>query len=162
GEVGAIRYAVTPLNFSAKAMLSVYVDADVVNKDSNYDEKFWEEVYKEASEGKAIVTAQTKKTFFHVTTGMRYHVESEGKKVAFDRINIEQREKFAGNVAQFDMKEGKEVVVCKYAAVLSSENHEKTKLVEACNKLLDEAVAKGFDALFAEHAKVWEHKWEEC
>ncbi len=81
GEVGAIRYAFTPINFSAKAMLSIYVDADVVNKDSNYDEKFWEEVYKEASEGKAIVTAQTKKTFFHVTTGMRYVVESDGTKV---------------------------------------------------------------------------------
>ena len=74
GEVGAIRYSITPLNFSSKATLSIYVDADVVNKDSNYDEKFWEEVYKEASEGKAIVTAQTKKTFFHVTTGMRYAI----------------------------------------------------------------------------------------
>ncbi|HZI23893.1 MAG TPA: glycoside hydrolase family 65 protein, partial [Chryseolinea sp.] len=40
GEVGAIRYSITPLNFSAKATLSIFVDADVVNKDSNYDEKF--------------------------------------------------------------------------------------------------------------------------
>src|SRR5690349_13402032 len=63
GEVGAIRYSITPLNFSAKAVLSIYVDADVVNMDSNYDEKFWEEVYKEATEGRAVVTAQTKKTF---------------------------------------------------------------------------------------------------
>jgi maltose phosphorylase len=162
GEIGAIRYAFTPLNFSAKVMLSIYIDADVVNKDSNYDEKFWEEVYKEGSEGRAIVTAQTKKTFFHVTTGMRYTIESEGKKVNFDRINIEQREKFAGNVVQFDVVQGKEVVICKYAAVLSSENHPKDKMVEACVKVLDQAVSKGFDALFADHEKVWAHKWEEC
>lgn len=162
GETGAIRYAFTPLNFSAKTMLSVYVDADVVNKDSNYDEKFWEEVSKEASDGKAIVTAQTKKTFFHVTTGMRYTVESERKKINADRINIEQREKFAGNVLQFDVNEGKEVVIYKYAAVLSSENHPKDKLVEAASKVLDEAVSKGFEKLFEEHAKVWAHKWEEC
>ena len=80
GEVGAIRYAITPVNFSSKATLSLYVDADVVNKDSNYDEKFWEEVNKEATEGRAIVTAQTKKTFFHVTTGMCYTILSEGRK----------------------------------------------------------------------------------
>jgi maltose phosphorylase len=162
GEIGAIRYAITPINFSGKALLSIYVDADVVNKDSNYDEKFWEEVYKEASEGKAIVTAQTKKTFFHVTTGMRYVVESEGKKVNYGRINIEQREKFAGNIIQVDLVEGKELVVYKYAAILSSENLPNDQLVAACNKVLDEAFSKKFDKLFEEHAKVWEHKWEEC
>jgi maltose phosphorylase len=162
GEVGAIRYAITPVNFSAKATCSIYVDADVVNKDSNYDEKFWEEVSREASEGKAIVTAQTKKTFFHVATGMKYVIESEGQKISFDRINIEQREKFAGNVVQFDLNQGKEVVIYKYAAVLSSENHPKDKIAENCSKVVDEAAAKGFDKLFEEHTKIWEHKWEEC
>jgi maltose phosphorylase len=161
GEVGAIRYAITPLNFSAKGLLSIYVDADVVNKDSNYDEKFWEEVYKDASEGRAVVTAQTKKTNFHVTTGMRYHIETDGKKANADRINTELREKFAGYVIQVALQEGKETVVYKYAAILSSENHPKDQLVTAANKVLDEAFHKGFDALFDEHAKVWQHKWEE-
>ena len=78
GEVGAIRYAITPLNFSGKITLSVYIDADVINTDSNYDEKFWEEVSRHAAEGEAIVTAQTKKTLFHVTTGMRYVLETDG------------------------------------------------------------------------------------
>lgn len=161
GEVGAIRYAITPLNFSAKATISIYVDADVVNKDSNYDEKFWEEVYKESSEGKAIVTAQTKKTFFHVTTGMRYSIVQDGKDVSFDRVNIKLREKFAGNVIQLSLTEGKECVVYKYAGVLSSENHPKEKLVEACHRVIDDAASKGFDALFNEHKNVWAHKWEE-
>jgi maltose phosphorylase len=161
GEIGAIRYSLTPLNFSGKATLAIYVDADVVNMDSNYDEKFWEEVHKESSEGEAIVTAQTKKTFFHVTTGMRYFLTVDGKKAAVDRINKEQREKFAGNVIQLDVAEGKELVIYKYGAVLSSENHPKDKMVESCKKVLDEAVAKGFDKLFEDHAKVWQHKWEE-
>lgn len=161
GEIGAIRYAITPLNFSAKLTLSIYVDADVVNKDANYDEKFWEEIYKEATEGRAIVTAQTKKTHFHVTTGMRYVLEVDGKLATADRINLEQREKFAGNVIQLDGTEGKTLVIYKYAAVLSSENHPKDQLVSACTNVLDEAVSKGFDKLFEEHAKVWAYKWEE-
>jgi maltose phosphorylase len=162
GEIGAIRYALTPLNFSSKATLSLYVDADVVNKDSNYDEKFWEEVSREASEGESIVTAQTKKTFYHVTTGMRYRLEVGGQKAAVERINVEQREKFAGNVVQLDLEEGKELVIYKYAAVLSSENHPKDQLVANCKKVLDIADGKGFDVLFEEHAKIWSHKWEEC
>jgi maltose phosphorylase len=162
GEVGAIRYSITPVNFSSKATLSINVDADVVNKDSNYDEKFWEEVHKEASEGRAIVTAQTKKTFFHVTTGMAYIIVSEGKKVQFDRVNIEQREKFAGNVIQLNFQERKELVIYKYAAVLSSENHAKDKLVTHCHNVLNQAMEAGFDKLFEDHSKVWTHKWEEC
>jgi maltose phosphorylase len=162
GEIGAIRYALTPLNFSAKAMLSIYVDADVVNKDANYDEKFWEEVSKEATDGEAIVTAQTKKTFYHVTTGMRYFLEVDGAKAQVDRINVELREKFAGNVIQIELKEGKELVIYKYGAVLSSENHAKDKLVENCREVLNTATKKGFDQLFAEHSKIWLHKWEEC
>ena len=162
GEIGAIKYSLTPINFTAKGTISMYVDADVVNMDSNYDEKFWEEVHKEASEGKAIVTAQTKKTFFHVTTGMKYSILAGGKKASVDRINIEQREKFAGNVIQLDLKEGEEIVIYKYAAVLSSENHPKPQLVADCNKVLDEAVSQGFDKLLEEHTKIWAHKWEEC
>jgi len=162
GEIGAIRYAITPINFSAKATLSINIDADVVNTDSNYDEKFWEEVSKEASEGRAMVTAQTKKTFFHVTTGMCYTILTDGKKVKFDRVNIEQREKFAGNVIQMGLQEGKQAVVYKYAAVISSENHPKDKMAMHCHKVLDEALAAGFDKLLEAHAKVWSHKWEEC
>src|SRR5688500_14643629 len=137
GEIDAIRYAITPLNFTSKVTFSIYADADVVNKDANYDEKFWEEVYKEATEGRAIVTAQTKKTFYHVTTGIHYIIETAGRKVSFDRINIEKREKYAGNVVQMTLEEGKETVIFKYAAILSSENHAKQQLVQACNKVLD-------------------------
>ncbi|MEP6737295.1 MAG: family 65 glycosyl hydrolase domain-containing protein, partial [Chryseolinea sp.] len=31
-----------------------------------------------------------------------------------------------------------------------------------CNKVLDAALAEGFDKLFEAHAAVWAHKWEEC
>ena len=161
GEVGAIRYALHPVNFSAKATISLAVDADVVNKDSNYDEKFWEEVYKKADDHQAIVVAQTKKTKFHVATGMRYAILQEGKEIS-KRINHEEREKYAGNIVQIDLSQGKEVVVYKYGAVLSSENHPKEKLVEHCQQVLNKAVDKGFDKLFEEHAAVWYHKWDEC
>jgi maltose phosphorylase len=161
GEVGAIQYSITPVNFSGKAILSIAIDADVVNKDSNYDEKFWEEVNRHAAEGEAHVTAQTKKTKFHVCTGMRYFILEEGKPVA-GRINLEERDKYAGNVIQLDFHQGKEVVVLKYAAVLSSENHPKEILVERCHNVLSHAVEKGFDLLLHDHSEVWSKKWSEC
>ena len=161
GEIGAIRYALLPVNFSAKATISMAVDADVVNKDSNYDEKFWEEIYKKADDHQSIVVAQTKKTKFHVATGMRYTILQEGNEVP-KRINLEEREKYAGNIIQIDLSQGKEIVIYKYGAVLSSENHTKENLVENCQQVLNKAIEKGFDKLFEEHAVVWHHKWDEC
>lgn len=162
GEVGAIRYAITPVNFTAKATITLDVDADVVNKDSNYDEKFWEEVSKDAKEGRVVVVAQTKKTLFHVATGMCYSIAEAGKEAKPERTNVEQREKYAGNVVQITLTEGKEIVIHKYAAVLSSENHPKDKLMVNAHKVLDGAIAAGFDKLLSDHKNVWKHKWDEC
>jgi maltose phosphorylase len=161
GEIGAIRYALTPLNFSSSAQVTLAIDADVQNMDSNYDEKFWEEVYKHSKEGESVVTAQTKKTFFHVCTGMRYSIQENGTPVKLSCSLIEE-EKYAGNVVQLELHQGSEMVITKYASIVSSENHEKDKLVEVCAANLEKAMAVGFDQLFKDHAQVWEHKWNEC
>ena len=161
GEAGVIKYAITPLNFSAKTTITIPVDADVVNKDSNYDEKFWNRVYEEAQMGWAIVTAETKKTLFHVCTGIEYDLELDGKGVR-GKVFTNTREKYADNVVEIDLPEGKEFVVYKFAAVLSSENHDKKKIVKDCQAKLDAIAKKGFAKLLEEHAAVWAHKWEEC
>jgi maltose phosphorylase len=161
GEVGAIRYAITPLNFSSKASFTLAADADVVNKDSNYDEKFWEEVSKEANLGWMVLVAQTKKTHFQVCTGIEYTFESEGKKTK-GKVFTNTREKYVDNVVEYELQEGIELVIYKYATVLSSENHPKDKLIKNCIKKLDHTKAQGFDKLLVDHTKVWEEKWKAC
>jgi maltose phosphorylase len=39
-EIGAIKYSLSPINFDGLIEVSPYLDGDVINKDSNYDEKF--------------------------------------------------------------------------------------------------------------------------
>lgn len=161
GELGAIRYQLTPVNFSSSATITLPVDADVINRDSNYDEKFWDQVYEEAQMGWVIVTAQTKKTFFHVCTGMEYFLESEGKRLK-GKVFTNTRAKYADNVVEVELKEGVPLTIYKFGAVLSSENHEKEKLVKACHAKLDTAFEKGWDTLLREHVEVWHRKWTEC
>ncbi|MFM8741490.1 MAG: glycoside hydrolase family 65 protein [Cytophagales bacterium] len=161
GELGAIRYAITPVNFSASAAITLSVDADVVNKDSNYDEKFWNEVSKEAKAGLALVTAETKKTFFHVATAITYSIQVAGK-VVKGKVKITKREKYADNVVTISLKKGMETVIYKYAAVLSSENHPKKKLAESAKKKLKVSADKGFQKLLDAHVAVWANIWLKC
>ncbi|NOT73300.1 MAG: glycoside hydrolase family 65 protein [Cyclobacteriaceae bacterium] len=161
GEVGAIRYSITPVNFSSAATITLAVDADVVNKDSNYDEKFWNEISKESSSGLALVTAETKKTGFHVSTGMAYAITTDGKPVK-GIVKASRKEKYADNTVGIKLKMGAETVIYKYGVILSSENHPKPKMNQLAKKKLKEARVKGYDKLFASHKSVWASTWEKC
>src|ERR1700712_4151956 len=73
-EAGAIKYTILPLNFSGELTITPYVDGDVVNKDSNYDEKFWDEVAKETWADGGYLQMRTKKSGFEVATGMEFSI----------------------------------------------------------------------------------------
>ena len=78
-DLGIIRYSVTSEDFDGKLGFTVYIDGDVKNEDSNYDEKFWEEVSKEINGNKGVIVTRTLKTDFHVATGMFFEfLKDEG------------------------------------------------------------------------------------
>lgn len=158
-EIGAIRYSVKMVNKSGKVKVTPFVNADVVNKDSNYDEKFWEEVYKEVNPGEGLVVASTKKTNFHVGTGMKVKVFVNGKSVS-PSMETSTSEKYIANSFTVELQKGDELTIEKYGAVISSEYYPKEKIVARTYEVLNHAVEKGFDLLFREHANCWAKKWE--
>jgi len=159
-EVGAIRYAITPVNFSGPVSLTALVDADVMNEDANYDEKFWTGIATQTTQDEAYVLAETKKTAFQVCTGMKFEIQSAGETLDFKCLHAE-REKYAACVADFKCVEGEEIVIYKIAANLSSMNHPKEALMENCQKVVQAAFEKGFDQMKVEQAAAWAKKWEE-
>jgi maltose phosphorylase len=158
-ECGAIRYSVTAENFSGKISVTPSVDADISNKDTNWDEKFWNEVTKVVKNSQAYVVAETKKTFFHVATGMKFQLFIDGKEhddfIAFRR----KREKYAACTVDVTLKQGQTLTVEKFAAVLSSENHKKEDILNNCQTVLKKAVKKGFDKMLKEQSEAWVEKW---
>ncbi|NBU47944.1 MAG: glycoside hydrolase family 65 protein, partial [Flavobacteriales bacterium] len=71
-ELAAIRYSVTPINFSGNVKFTPYLDGKVKNHDSNYDEFFWDEDSHKVDLQKGYVCTRTKKTNFTVSTAMRF------------------------------------------------------------------------------------------
>ncbi len=159
-EAGAIKYSITPLNFYGKISIVLDVDFDVKNQDSNYDEKFWEEVKKEVHTATALITAKTKKLDFHVCAGIRFDVVQNGIKESLS-VNKIERDKYVGYSFFVNGLTGEEITIYKYAAILSSENHEKSQLHINCKSVLDKVVGKGFDKMLKEQAVAWAAKWRE-
>ncbi|WP_019635431.1 glycoside hydrolase family 65 protein [Paenibacillus fonticola] len=159
-EIGAIRYAVTPLNFSGTIRLVPYLDGDVQNKDSNYDEKFWLEVEKAAAADISYLTLKTKKLDFHVTSVMAFDVFKDGSKLDLTP-SLNERDKFVSSEVAVEAAAGKQVTLYKYVANVTSRNHGLGQLVEAGTKSLTAAKEAGFDTLLREQVDAWAAKWSE-
>ncbi|MBY9080431.1 glycoside hydrolase family 65 protein [Paenibacillus sp. HN-1] len=159
-EIGAIRYSVTPLNFSGTITVTPYLDGDVKNKDSNYDEKFWNEVEKNVESGNGYLTLKTKKLDFHVTTAMVYDIHVAGAKLDTETETV-TREKYVANIVNAPVKENEQLVIYKYAASVTSRNYGLGQLVEAVQEALQSAREAGFVALLTEQAEAWKEKWKE-
>lgn len=159
-ECAAIKYALRVINRNASLVVTSFIDADVKNADSNYDEKFWNEISRESILNEAVITTETKKTFFHVCTGIKSNLLINGNETIVEPVAISS-DKYVAAQYTFDIKQGDEITVLKYCSVTTSENYEKTELVAACKTNLENIYAKGYDKLLSEHVNAWAKKWTE-
>ena len=157
-DLGLIRYSVKSLNFNGTISFTIYVDGDVKNEDTNYGEKFWEEVNKEIKGNTGILVTRTLKTDFHVATGMCFELLKNNREIKV-KTDVVEKKKYVAAIIELDLEEGDEVVINKYVAVLSSLNNKKESLLEDCSKRLNEAKSTGFSKLFIEHVKAWDKIW---
>lgn len=158
-QIGVIKYKVTPINFNGTVNIDPYLDGDVKNKDSNYDEKFWDEVSKEALAGEATLTIKTKKLDFYLCSTMKYDIFKDNVKVQYKSETVE-KEKFVGNTVTLDVKENEEITIVKYVSNVTSRDFKVEELTAKGKQLLENANEKGFDKLLSEQAAAWEEKWK--
>ena len=158
-EIGAIRYTVKALNFSGEITFTPYLDGDVENEDSNYDEKFWIEISRAVGENEAYLTVETLKTQFQVCTGMWFKLLKNGEKIKSGVTNA-NREKYVEVSQKVTVREGDEVELEKLSATVSSLYYDKEQLVEKAKEAIDLAAEAGFGVLFESHKNSWLKKWE--
>ncbi|MGH4049781.1 MAG: glycoside hydrolase family 65 protein [Clostridium sp.] len=158
-EIGAIKYSITPINFDGTLSILTYLDGDVKNEDSNYDEKFWDEVLKQCDEQGSSLIIKTKKLDFHLCSAMKFDIFKDGLKVDYNPEFI-KAEKYVGNSVKLNVKQNEEIVMYKYVCNITSRDYEIEELLAVCNKDLEKACEKGFDILLKDQADVWGEKWK--
>ncbi|MEO8147598.1 MAG: glycoside hydrolase family 65 protein [Bacteroidia bacterium] len=156
-ECAAIRYSITA-NQVVQLLITSYIDADVKNSDSNYDEKFWNEIHREAEADDAYITTETKKTLFHVCTGINTALLINGSKSDTAPTPL-SKEKYVAQQFQINANANDEITIIKYCSVTSSENYEKSELVAACRTNISNIYNKGYDAILNAHKNAWAKKW---
>lgn len=165
-EIGAIEYNLKVKNYDGKVAIRPYLDGDVENKDSNYEEKFWNPIIEETHFRQAFVTVETKDTdfdarTFQVATGMQFTILKNGEEVTEDAFEY-KRPKYAGCGVEFDIADGDNLTIYKYAGIVSDLNYDRSDLLQNCKTAVSRAFEAGFDTLLANHIATWAAKWEEA
>ncbi len=158
-EVGAIEYSVKALNFAGEITFSPYLDAGILNEDSNYDEYFWETLELVEGKQKGAILSKTLKTEFHVATAMEVSFELNTKKVPVEQIS-KVEEKSLTYSYTIKVSKGDIATIYKYASYVSSLNYQNNELIEASFNNVEKATELGFQDLLKLQKNAWEAIWK--
>ncbi len=157
-EIAAIKYSITPLNFSGYITCIPFLDSDVKNENTNYNEKFLETLNSKTGQGEAYITTETRRSNIRVCTGMRFDIMQNDKPTKFTSEIINEK-KYVANKIKLKCKKGETITIYKYVANITSRDYEQDQLLTICKKVLQKAFTKKYDLMFKEHQAAWAKKW---
>ncbi len=158
-ESGAYSFTLIAENFNSQhVQVNCFIDGDISNKDSNYGEKFWEEIKTGFGENSSYVWSKTLKTGFEVYTGQQIVVKLNQQIQTTSPEKISQA-KYTGLKYNFSLQQGDELCIQKFAVNLSSENHKPSSFESIGATYLNRISQKGFDQMVREQSQAWGKKW---
>ena len=157
-ELAAISYSITPLDNDCEIIFNPYLNGDVQNEDSNYDEKFWDEVDRSVDNISSHLSLKTKKLDFVVTTAMNYSVYIDDTPVKLIS-ELQNHEKYVGNNLLVKAKRQSTVTLFKYISVVTNRYYKKEELVDKAYSIISEAKHIGFEKLLNESSCKWVKIW---
>lgn len=159
-ELAVISYNVTPLNYDGNITFVPYLNGDVRNKDSNYDEDFWLPVYNDVSELEGSLTMRTKDNpfgtpTFEVCTSMKLEVLGE-----ISSVTTDCNDEYVQNNISVNGVKNQKITINKYVSVTTDRDHPKDTLLIKGKEVLNNSFNNGFEKLYKDHATAWNKRWE--
>ncbi len=160
-ELGALSYSIKSINYSGVIYITPYLDFDVVNQDSNYDENFWLAKEQSSSPYECYVSATTKKTNYAVGAAMTNQYFLNGELLE-PNASYDAPEKKSIVKNEFFIQAGDELTVEKYVGITSSLNYSSQEIKKAAINIADAASQSQFSQHLAEHTDAWNKIWDTC
>ncbi len=157
-DLAAIHVSITSHSYSGKITLEPYLDFDVHNKDSNYGDQFWNRLSEFRDNATCMVSAQTKKTGFTVSSFMSNAVLKNSQAIkASDGYDEHMK---AGQRYEIDVNRGDTIDLYKHVVNLSSLYvSSEQQLAEGISRVTS-ATHTGYDALKLMHIESWRMIWD--
>ena len=158
-HTAALQYEIKILQGKGELSIDSYLDSDVENEDSNYDEKFWDEINLTDFPQGIYNEARTKKTEFHAGHACITSVLLND--VVMKSTGTVIKEKLISENFKVDFKDGSVLKLTKHLGIHTSFDTDlpiEEKVLESCLRIYNKTFAKAKE----EHIKEWANKWNDC
>jgi maltose phosphorylase len=158
-EICAISYKATPLNYAGEVTFVPYLDGNVKNEDSNYEETFWLEIEQGVKELNGYLVTKTKANPFHtpqftVAASMRVELAKQAE------VEFAERGMYVENTVRYQANEGETVGIHKFIAVTSSRDYAEGDVRSKSEAFVSEAAEIGYEQLKQAHEAKWHARWD--
>ena len=159
-ELLCIRYSVTP-SFAARVVMRPYLDANVRDLGSNYEETFWDMLCEEEGEDGVAVLTKTKENPF----GTPRFAVSAAMSCWAENLEMDKREMRSGYVESVyagTVEAGETATLEKYVLCFTSRDYEQKVLTTMALRAASHARERGYEELRAAHTSAWRERWAGC
>ena len=153
-HIGANHLTLESISFDGKILVTSSLNYDIRNKDSNYDEQFWEGFNSDQIDGILCISAFTKKTGFEVAAASSHIFENKWDQ-AFSKSDKSSKLHLSADIAP-----KQKFSIEKLTTVQSSLYSDKGSCLASAIEL-NKALQKDYANLKQDHVSAWAKKWEE-
>ncbi|MBH7076674.1 glycoside hydrolase family 65 protein, partial [Clostridioides difficile] len=159
-ELAVIKYSIKSLNSNTKIKFVPYLDSNIKNEDSNYEEKFWNGISSSSLEYKGSILSRTKENAFNTpvfTVGSMMYIKTNGD---VEAVSHESDYNYCENSITMDVLKNEVASIEKYVSITSTRDYKESELLRKCEDILNRELSKSYDDILNEHIKLWNKRWE--
>lgn len=148
-------------DYPAKVVLKPYLDGNVRNLDSNYEETFWEMLLEEETEDALCVLTRTKPNPYEVPQ----FTVCAAMSCWADGLFMKERRTDSGYVEmtyEAELVPGEEIKLEKKVLVFTNRDYDEHILTTMALKAASRAREIGYEEHLQEQKAIWEDKWNGC
>jgi len=157
-SLGAIEYKITSLNIDCNILIEPYIDAGIVNQDSNWEDAFWKNKSLTNTDLFSGIISETNKTKFEVCTYMSNKLLYDEKIINPSSINKSDNK--LSHLFKVNIEKGKTIKLIKLGGYIKKKTKPQLNLFEEAKKLTKRFINIDFNELLSLQIRSWKKIWE--
>jgi kojibiose phosphorylase len=157
-HIAAIRYYITPENYSGRLVITSDLDANVTNSGRRHLRVTRIETF-DVSHGYAglLLETETLESKIRIAEAATARLTCNGNEVYAERVWIKESDSIT-EALSFEVERGRQYIFEKFVAIFNTRDG-TTDVSEAARSAAREAHRQGYAAAFASHAQNWAEVW---
>lgn len=161
-ELCAIKYMVCSPDKDVSVKLTPYMNGDVHNEDSNYQEKFWEEAGRKSKPLEATLVMKTRENPFgtpRFTSCTSMKITPYG---TLQTCHAEEGCSYAASAIVLDARKDEWVGIDKFVALTTTRRLKEEEIEARSVELVESAAENGYQSLKKLHCADWNERWDKA